>query len=136
MVSAFGIAWRLAAALGAAALPIFVADMTGIARSDAILSLMLRLDYIVIVSILAIVVVRYARRHRTGSRTVSSGSNRYSAADRFFHILAFSSPVIFENGVTLGGFFLFKIDPAHNNAPNLRDIARARRDDGLAQRAL
>ncbi len=92
IVASFGILWRLSVALAAAAAPVLVADALGLASRDSVLALMLRLDYLVVVSVLAIVVTVVLRRVRPSPAERLPASNRYSMADRFFHAIAFSSP--------------------------------------------
>lgn len=102
IAASFNIFWRFALALAAAAAPIFLADAIGLADRDAVFSLMLRLDYIVIVSVVAIILAELVRRLRRPSQTGEdadqdgAGTNRYSATDRFFHALAFSSPAVLK----------------------------------------
>lgn len=92
IVSAFSLFWRFALALGLAAAPIFLADAAGLVSQDAVFSLMLRWDYILIVSVLAVIISEGIRRTRRTAAEPVSEINRYSAGDRFFHILAFSGP--------------------------------------------
>ncbi|MEM1236486.1 MAG: sulfotransferase [Pseudomonadota bacterium] len=94
--AAFSIAVRMALVLALAAVPIFLADLVGIASSDAVMSLMARLDYIVIVSIVAIVLGeglrRRAKRGASAAAGTSAASNSYSDVERVLHGIAFSSP--------------------------------------------
>ena len=94
--AAFNIFWHFGIALAVAAAPILLADVTGLVSRDAVFGLMLRWDYIIIVSVVAIVLSEIIRRRRASQGTTISGVNRYSAADRFFHMLAFSSPVVLK----------------------------------------
>lgn len=94
--ASFSIFWRFGLSLLAAAVPIFAADALGIVSQDAVFALMLRLDYIVIVSVAAIVLSETVRRWRKGKTTQAAATNRYSTADRFFHIVAFSSPAVLK----------------------------------------
>ena len=63
---AFGIVWRFALALAAAAVPIVLADAIGLVSFDAVVALMLRVDYIVIVSVIAIVMNRRPKKLAPG----------------------------------------------------------------------
>ncbi len=92
--ASFSVFWRISAALGAAVVPIYLADLVGLADMDAVFNLMLRLDYIVIVSVGMIALVAVIRRFTKVSPTESETMNRYSSTDRFFHLLAFSSPSV------------------------------------------
>lgn len=90
--SAFSLFWRFGLALGCAAAPIFLADAAGLVSRDEVFTIMLRWDYILLVSAGVVVVSEGLRRMRNASPAQASGVNRYSAGDRFFHILAFSGP--------------------------------------------
>lgn len=96
--SAFGLFWRIGLALLAASAPIFVADITGIAARDAVFAMMLRWDFLLIVTAFAIVLYEILRRlrvHRdTAEQAETEGANRYSGTDQIVHMLAFSSPVV------------------------------------------
>ncbi len=94
--ASFSIFVRFAVALVAAALPIYLADVIGLVSREAIFALMLRLDYIVIVSVILIVLTGLARRRYRVSYDSAPQTNRYSTADRFFHAIAFSSPAILK----------------------------------------
>jgi len=96
IIASFNIFWRFCAALAAAAAPILLADIVGLVRRDAVFDLMLRWDYIIIVSVAAIVLSEIVRRWRLSAAGGSAQANRYSTADRFFHILAFSSPAVLK----------------------------------------
>lgn len=92
IVASLNILWRLCVALAAAAAPILVVDALGLVSRDAVLELMLRLDYIVIVSVIAMVLAVMLRRWRPAAAERVPANNRYSMADRFLHAIAFSSP--------------------------------------------
>ena len=51
IAAAFGLSWRFAAALTAAALPILLADAAGLVAFDRVIALMLRWDYILAVTL-------------------------------------------------------------------------------------
>lgn len=92
---AWGIAWRMVLTLGAAALPIALADWAGLVPAERVMGLMLRLDFIVIVTLVLIAVVWLWRRVRGGGAANASetgGEAAYSTGDRLVHVLAFSSP--------------------------------------------
>ncbi len=94
--AALSIALRFAGALAIAALPILLFDALGLIESDAVLALMLRLDYILIVSVVAILAGEILRRRFQGqaSETAPGRSGTYSLVDRFLHGMAFSSPFV------------------------------------------
>ncbi|WP_415241968.1 sulfotransferase [Zhongshania sp.] len=95
IAASFGISWRLSLALAVAALPIFLADAMGLVSRDKVFGLMLRLDYIVTVSVVAIVLAEFVRRTIPSPRATNQ-NNRYSATDRFFHVIAFASPAVLK----------------------------------------
>lgn len=92
LAAAFGLFVRFALALAAAAVPIYAAAAIGLTSADAVLALMLRLDYIVVVSVVAVLAVEIVRRHRKA--TQAPAAVRYSATDQFLHNVAFSSPTV------------------------------------------
>jgi hypothetical protein len=94
--ASFSIFWRFCVAVLAAAAPILLADGIGLVSRDAVLKLMLRLDYIIVVSVVAIVLAEIFRRRRPAAAETARNANRYSMADRFFHVLAFSSPAVLK----------------------------------------
>ncbi|MTJ04475.1 MAG: sulfotransferase [Sediminimonas qiaohouensis] len=94
--AAFAILWRFAAALGAAAAAIYAADGAGLAARADVFAVMLRLDYIVIVSGAMILGVVIFRRLRGAASDDAPSSSHYSAADRFFHEVAFSTPAVLK----------------------------------------
>ena len=96
IVASFSIFWRFCFALAAAAAPIFLADGIGLVSRDAVFELMLRLDYIIVVSVVAIVLTEMFRRGSPAADETVPQNNRYSTADRFFHVLAFSSPAVLK----------------------------------------
>lgn len=80
----------LAAALAAAALPIYAADLLGWAPATETFALMLRVDYILIVSVAAILVVWLLNRGKAPP-PAALGGEAYGFVDRLFHMIAFSS---------------------------------------------
>ncbi len=96
--AALSIALRFALILALTAIPIYLADILGIVSTDAVMALMLRWDYILIVSVVAIVVAEALRRRAVRSRAApsaaSSSVNSYSDVERFLHGIAFSSPAL------------------------------------------
>jgi hypothetical protein len=92
---AWQITWRIALAIGAAAIPILAADTLGLVASEAGIAIMVRLDFIVVVSIVAIVFVRaISLRVRAESPQAAriTDSSAYGAGDRLIHAVAFASP--------------------------------------------
>ncbi|MEM6903933.1 MAG: sulfotransferase, partial [Pseudomonadota bacterium] len=98
--ASFGILWRFALALAAAAVPIYLADALGLAIADAVFALMLRWDYILIVSVIAIILGEGIRRLKPASQATAktaTSPHQYSATDRAVHALAFANPMILKS---------------------------------------
>ena len=84
------LAWRIAACLGAAVLPLYIVDAAGLASLDDVLSLMLRLDYILGTTlVLGVIAWAYAR-----SRGKDAPRSAYSRSDQLTHRLAFAGPAV------------------------------------------
>ena len=88
------VAWRLALALVAVAAPIYLFDLLGVAPSEATFGVLLRIDFLVIVSVAAIglgwVWRRRSRPLAEASGDKISDANAYSSGDRLMHAMAFS----------------------------------------------
>jgi hypothetical protein len=85
----------IAAALGAAVLPIAVADILALADAGTVFALMLRVDYLLAVSAAAILLVWLAgrfRRQAGAPQATGLGGEAYGFGDRLFHMLAFAGP--------------------------------------------
>ena len=89
---AWGIAWRFALALGAAALPLALSDAIGLAAMEDVFALMLRLDFLIIVSVVMGVAVWLLLRLTRKEEQEKLDDSAYSAGDRLVHSFAFSSP--------------------------------------------
>ncbi len=96
IVGGFNIAWRVVLALAAAALPVFLAEYFGLTSSSAVFDVMLRLDYIVIVSIVAITAVKIVQWLRPGAAVHEVDETLYSPIEQFVHSVAFSSPAVLK----------------------------------------
>jgi hypothetical protein len=96
LVAGVDILWRFGVALAAAAAPILLADGLGIVPRDAVVQLMVRLDYLLVVSIAAIAVSVVIRRRRPPAAASVSAADRYSPADRFLHAVAFANPRVLK----------------------------------------
>lgn len=92
VVGSLGILWRGAVAIAAAAAPVVAADALGAADRDDVVALMVRWDWIVAVSVAAIVVVAVVRRVRPTTPPEADGEDEYSPADQLLHAMAFASP--------------------------------------------
>lgn len=127
LASAWQVGWRFALTLAAAAAPILLADLAGLASSEAVLALMLRLDYIVIVSLLAIGVVALARRLRPANEQpqAQQGHSPYNGADRLFHSLAFAGPGVLKAASRLEDRLMPRL-PAEPDGPPIFVTSLAR----------
>lgn len=96
LVGGLNLTWRIALALTAAGLPIALADWSGIATGAAVLGVMLRLDYIVVVSVLAFAGAKIGSRLRRADTEEHVEGGQYSSVDQFVHNLAFSGPAILK----------------------------------------
>ncbi|WP_170349875.1 sulfotransferase [Ruegeria atlantica] len=92
ILGGLNLAGRIVVALAAAGLPILLADFVGLVPGSAVLDVMLRLDYIVIVSILAFATVKIVNRLRRTDAAAENSGPQYSPVDQFVHNLAFSGP--------------------------------------------
>ncbi|MEL7397511.1 MAG: sulfotransferase [Pseudomonadota bacterium] len=117
IAGAFRIFVSFAVALGAAAVPILGADLLGIAASADVFALMLRLDYIVIVSVVAIVVGEVIRRRRKSGTSDTASDNQYSSGDQSVHIFAFSSPSVLKGASWIEDRFIGKPDQTASDTP-------------------
>lgn len=89
--------WRFALSLTAAALPLFAADLAGLVEAQATLGLMMRLDYILGVSVAAVALgwlIARLKKRRAGADDLAAANaeSSYDTGDRFVHMLAFASP--------------------------------------------
>jgi len=92
IVHGWRVFWRFGVALLAAAFPILIADALGLVSTSQVVSLMLRPEYIIGVSLAALLIGRLLFR-KTEDKTQATGTTgTYGAADRFAHMLAFSGP--------------------------------------------
>ncbi|WP_299506621.1 sulfotransferase [uncultured Roseobacter sp.] len=101
IVGSGAIAWRLVACLAAAALPIYLAEFAGLSPAETVFDLMLRLDYIIGVSVALIVLVWLFKR-----KDPDKPQTGYGSGDRFLHMLAFSGPGIQKFAIRLEDMFL------------------------------
>jgi len=90
--AAFSIALRFALVLAAAAVPILLSNVVALVSADAVMGLMLRPDYIVIVSLVAIGLGFVVRKLRPAATADDADPDRYSPSEQFIHAMAFSSP--------------------------------------------
>ncbi|NOD95227.1 hypothetical protein GS636_20715 [Ruegeria sp. HKCCD4884] len=117
MVGAWRVFWRFGAALAAAAFPIVVIDVIGIADSGEVVTMMLHPVYIVGVSLAAILIVRLLFRNRGGQHKETTAPGTYGVADRFAHMLAFSGSGFHKASARVDDYVFnkraddFKVDP-------------------------
>lgn len=100
---AFSLFWRIGLCFVAATAPIFVADVLYIADRDAVIALMLRWDFLIAITVLAILLgytLNHLKKRRSEAEPTPS-TNRYSNADQLIHMLAFSSPVVLRSASAL-----------------------------------
>lgn len=84
---------RFALVLAATALPIYGADLLGLVPASQTMDVLLRVDFIVIVSIVAIALVWLIRRLRPKQdQPEAASAGAYAAGDQVIHSLAFSGP--------------------------------------------
>jgi len=96
LLASFSVFWRLLAALTVAGIPIFIADFLDLTSKDDVTALMMRVDYIIFVSLAAIILGELARRLRKDVTADSLHDLQNSQSDQFLHALAFSSPFILK----------------------------------------
>lgn len=94
LLLAIGAFCLLALALGLASLPVIVADFFGITPREAVISLLLSWQYLVVVSLALLIVGLLLKRYHQTSRNASIASSGYSFADRMLHYFAFSHQVV------------------------------------------
>ena len=124
--AAINILWRFALALGAAAAPIYAAEGIGLRASAEVFALMLRLDYILIVSVVMTVAVALFHRRRQAPGAASAAKSDYSKADRFFHELAFSHPAVLRMASWIEDKIIVRSTPQSPPAPIfVTSLARA-----------
>jgi hypothetical protein len=95
--ASFSILWRFLFALATAALPILLAEVAGLASRDTVFALMLRWDYVVAVSVAAIVLGEMLRRNRADTVEQNLDASPYALSDRIAHVIAFSAPAVLKS---------------------------------------
>lgn len=89
--AAFQIFWRFVAALVAAVVPIYLLDVLGIVSAEVVTTLMSRLDYILVTTI---VLAGAGWAFTSFRHSTSDAKSSYSRSDQITHRLAFSGPSI------------------------------------------
>ncbi len=120
----WSIFWRFAVCLIAAFIPIYLADAIQLANDSDIIGLMLRLDYIVLVSLGLVGVVWLAKRG--GSENTHESANTYSAGERMIHMLAFFSRTLQKLAARTDDFIfgLLKGDSENRSPIFITSLAR------------
>lgn len=95
--ASYGLFWRFACALCAAGLAVVSADAVGLVSGGDVWALMLQPSFIVVVSVVMILAVMIVDRVKGKTVAKTSTGGDYSATDRFFHELAFSSPSVLKS---------------------------------------
>ena len=86
------VAWRIVLALAAVALPILFADAMGLAPWQQSVGVLLRVDFILLLSGIAVLFAWALGHRRKASGGRITDSSAYGAGDRLLHSLAFSGP--------------------------------------------
>lgn len=92
-IGAWSIFWRFTLCFAMTYVPIYLADRLHIANEDEIIKLMLRLDYIIIVSLVLITVFWLVGRQRRAADRLDNALS-YSMGERIIHMIAFASPTL------------------------------------------
>ena len=91
------VAWRFIIALLSAWVAVLVADRLGLVSESQVLEVLLRVDFILVVSFVAIGLSWALRRSTSKDGQLAegiTGSDRYGGSDRIVHAIAFASPSV------------------------------------------
>ena len=97
LAGAWKVAVRFSLALAAVAVPILLADLAGLVPRADSFAVLVRLDFILLTSVLAILAVWAASRRKTAAAGRITGSSAYGAGGKMVHALAFSGPGTLRN---------------------------------------
>lgn len=92
LTGAWKVGWRFALALACVALPILLADFLGLVPRAESFGVLMRIDFIVIISVLALLVAWWLRRGSSSAPEKITDSSAYGAGEQVIHALAFSGP--------------------------------------------
>lgn len=92
LAGAWRVGWRFALALASVVALILLADLAGLAPRDDSFRVLMRIDFIVIVSVLALLVAWVLGRRKKAEAERIVDSSAYSAGERLVHSLAFAGP--------------------------------------------
>ncbi len=123
-LGAWAIFWRFSVSLAATYVPIYLADTFGIADQNDIISLMFRLDYIVIVSLVLITFTWLLGRQNSDKKIDSEAS--YGLGERMIHMIAFASPILQKIAAHIDDsvFFMFHRKVEHCSPIFITSLAR------------
>ncbi len=120
ILGAWNVLWRFALALAAVAVPIVLADVVGLVPQEDSLGVLLRVDFIVVVSLIAIGLSWLIKRRQSLDTPVEAiiVSNSYGAGDKFVHALAFAGPGTLKRSAKLDDWLFAKtINEVPDNPP-------------------
>ena len=126
LLVSWGIAWRFSVALGGTAVPILLADALNWVSLDSVISTMLRVDFIVSVTVVLIALGFLLSRLKHGETKGIDDVSGYTVTDQFFHMLAFSSPAIMKAASRLDEFVYRKQVEELDYAPEVFVTSLAR----------
>ncbi len=86
--------WRFILCIVFAYIPIYLSDKLNLAKENEIFSLMLRSDYIVVVSVALMSIVWLGRKKLNAVDGAETHAASYSMSDRILHMIAFANPSI------------------------------------------
>jgi hypothetical protein len=90
LVGSWQVAWRFVLALMSVALPILLADVAGVVPREDSFGVLTRIDFIVVVSIFAIIVAWAIGHRKAAGAAKITDSGAYGVGERLVHSLAFS----------------------------------------------
>ena len=120
LISAFGLGWRMIAAIWAAVLPVALASLWGWADAPHVIELMLSLEFILGTSLGASICYLIWRRLTERKSALKSASKpKNTMADQLVHTLAFSSPWVMKSLSAIDDIAAHR---ALKSVPDLRPI--------------
>ena len=123
---AWQILWRFGLILVAAAVPVYLADALGIVTISESLDVLLSVNFIVIVSVLAIALSWVASRRVRSDVTDSTGAAEQDSGNKLIHTLAFASPSVLKLSSRLDDRLSAKKLSRVNSAPPIFITSLAR----------
>jgi hypothetical protein len=89
---AWQVTWRLALSLASVVAPILLADVTGLVPRNDSFGVLMRVDFIVIISVVAILIAWLVSRRKKNGADKIVVSSAYGAGEKLIHSIAFSGP--------------------------------------------